>query len=60
MKVGYERGIEKLVFTAEEVSKMQEDLNEKQPKLIQMTAETDELLAKIQKESDEVVEPKKK
>jgi hypothetical protein len=38
---------------------MQLDLNEKQPKLEIMTAEADTLLEKIQRESREVVEPKK-
>lgn len=33
LKQGYDKGIEKLLFTAEEVYKMQQDLNEKQPKL---------------------------
>lgn len=59
LKLGYDKGIEKLLFTAEEVGKMQQDLNDKQPKLAQMTIETDILMEKIQKESKEVVEPKK-
>ena len=29
LKLGYDKGIEKLLFTAEEVYKMQQDLNEK-------------------------------
>lgn len=33
LKLGYDKGIEKLLFTAEEVTKMQQDLNEKQPRL---------------------------
>jgi dynein heavy chain len=40
-KLGYDKGIEKLLFTAEAVHVMQHDLNEKQPKLQQMTIETD-------------------
>jgi len=59
LKLGYEKGIEKLLQTAEEVTKMQIDLNEKQPRLEEMTIETDALMVKIQKESKEVVEPKK-
>ena len=59
LKQGYDKGIEKLLFTAEEVHKMQQDLSEKQPRLEQMTIETDILMEKIQKESREVVEPKK-
>jgi len=59
LKVGYETGIEKLLSTAEEVTKMQINLNDKQPRLEQMTVETDALMVKIQKESKEVVEPKK-
>jgi len=59
LKLGYEKGIEKLLFTAQEVSKMQQDLNDKQPKLEQMTIETDQLMVKIEKEQREVVEPKR-
>ena len=44
LKLGYDKGIEKLLFTADEVQKMQIDLNEKQPKLAQMTIETDILM----------------
>ena len=38
---------------------MQIDLNDKQPKLAQMTIETEILMLKIEKESREVVAPKK-
>ncbi len=58
-KLGYDKGIEKLLFTANEVHKMQQDLNEKQPILEEMTIQTDMMMEKITKESNEVVEPKK-
>ncbi len=44
-KLGYEKGVEKLQFTADEVAKMQEDLSDKEPKLHQMAKETEELMA---------------
>jgi hypothetical protein len=37
---------------------MQQEVNEKQPKLEEMTAEADVLMQQIKKESTEVVEPK--
>jgi phosphoribosyl-ATP pyrophosphohydrolase len=46
------------LFTADEVLKMRQDLNEKQPRLEVMTEETDLLMKKIEEESREVVEPK--
>ena len=59
LKLGYDKGIEKLLFTAEEVWKMKEDLADKQPKLAQMTVETELLMQQIERESREVVQPKK-
>ena len=58
LRAGYQRGVQKLLATAEEVQKMRQDLNEKQPRLEQMTVETDLLVLQIEKESTEVVEPK--
>jgi len=54
----YEKGVQKLVFTADQVLKMRQDLNEKQPRLEHMTQETDLLMQQIERESTEVVEPK--
>ena len=39
---------------------MEQDLREKEPKLHEMEKETDELMAQINKESVEVVQPKKR
>jgi len=58
LRAGYERGVQKLLFTADEVQKMRQDLNEKQPRLVQMTEETDYLMEQIEKESTQVVAPK--
>ena len=55
----YNLGIEKLICTANDVERIREDINEKQPKLRQMTIDAEELIEKIQRESEEVVEPKK-
>lgn len=57
-RLGYERGVEKLLFSADQVEKMKIDLSEKGPKLQEMSAEADRLLEQIQKESAEVVEPR--
>ena len=58
LKAGYDRGVEKLLFTAEEVQNMREDLKEKQPRLAVMTEEADVLMQQIEKEQREVVGPK--
>jgi dynein heavy chain len=58
LRASYERGVQKLLFTAEEVEKMREELNEKQPRLEQMTVETDLLMQQIEQESSQVVAPK--
>jgi hypothetical protein len=55
----YEVGLEKLAFTADAVKDMQEELTALKPELIKTVAETEELMAKVQKEKAEVVEPKK-
>jgi dynein heavy chain, axonemal len=44
LRAGYQRGVQKLLSTAEEVQKMRQDLNEKQPQLELMTVETDRLM----------------
>lgn len=43
-RLGYERGVEKLLFSADQVEKMKIDLSEKGPKLQEMSAEADRLL----------------
>ena len=55
----YEVGLEKLASTADAVKDMQEELTALKPELIKTVAETEELMAKVQKEKAEVVEPKK-
>ena len=55
----YEVGLEKLAFTADAVKDMQDELTALKPELIKTVAETEELMAKVQKEKAEVVEPKK-
>lgn len=59
-KKRYEIGLDKLSFTAEQVSLMQKELQELQPVLVKTVAETEELMATVQREKVEVVEPKKK
>ncbi|CAH8292450.1 unnamed protein product, partial [Schistosoma turkestanicum] len=54
MRNRYLIGLEKLGFAASEVGKMQIELRDLQPLLIVTSAETDELLNKIAKESVEV------
>jgi dynein heavy chain len=58
LRAGYDRGVEKLLSTAEEVAKMQRDIEEKQPLLAVMTQETDVLMVQIEKEQREVVAPR--
>ena len=60
LKIGYDKGIDKLEFTAGEVDTLQNHLVEQEPILQQMTVEAEALLEKIQVEKEEVVEPKKK
>ncbi|KAF5830265.1 dynein heavy chain, N-terminal region 2-domain-containing protein [Dunaliella salina] len=55
----YEVGLEKLLFTEQQVVTMQQELTDLQPKLIDTVAETERLMATVQKEKTEVVEPKK-
>lgn len=57
-RAGYERGVQKLLFTAAEVQKMRQDLNEKQPRLEVMTRETELLMQQIERESTLVVAPR--
>jgi len=47
LRAGYQRGVQKLLFTADEVLKMRQDLKEKQPRLQIMTQETDLLMQQI-------------
>ncbi|KAG2436335.1 hypothetical protein HXX76_006644 [Chlamydomonas incerta] len=55
----YEVGLEKLNFTAGQVSIMQDELTALKPVLIKTVAETERLMATVSKEKTEVVEPKK-
>ena len=55
----YEVGLEKLAFTADAVATMQDELTALKPELIKTVAETEDLMAKVQMEKVEVVEPKK-
>ena len=59
LKSRYEVGLEKLASSAEQVAGMQEELTALKPKLIITVGEVEELLAKIEREKEEVVEPKK-
>jgi len=59
MKEGYERGVDKLLSSADAVQKLRQALSEKQPRLEQMSKEADLLMVQIEKESVEVVEPRK-
>ena len=43
-KNDYDQGVHKLLFTAEQVLKMRQELKEKEPKLVKMTQETDVLM----------------
>lgn len=54
VKDRYENGLEKLLFTAKQVKKMQQDLEALKPKLIKAGAETEELMRRIDKEATEV------
>ncbi|PNH03664.1 Dynein heavy chain 7, axonemal [Tetrabaena socialis] len=55
----YEVGLEKLEFTAGQVSIMQDELTALKPVLIKTVAETERLMNTVSKEKTEVVEPKK-
>ncbi|KAK3272243.1 hypothetical protein CYMTET_19451 [Cymbomonas tetramitiformis] len=55
----YEVGLEKLEFTAQQVTVMQHELTALKPNLIKTVAETEQLMKVVQKEKTEVVEPKK-
>jgi dynein heavy chain len=58
-KKRYEIGLQKLQFTASQVVLMQDELTALKPNLIRTVSETEELMATVQKEKTEVVEPKK-
>jgi hypothetical protein len=53
-KKRYEVGLEKLAFTAEQVVVMQGELTALKPNLITTVAETERLMATVQKEKTEV------
>lgn len=52
-------GLGKLAFTEEQVQIMQEELTALQPNLVKTAKETELLMAQVNKEKTEVVEPKK-
>ena len=54
LKTRYETGLEKLDFAASQVSVMQQELKDLQPELVQTSAETEKLLAKIAQDTVEV------
>ncbi|KXZ49087.1 hypothetical protein GPECTOR_23g2 [Gonium pectorale] len=58
-KKRYEVGLDKLQFTAGQVSIMQDELTALKPVLIKTVEETERLMATVSKEKTEVVEPKK-
>ena len=53
-KKRYEVGLEKLQFTAEQVVVMQGELTALKPDLIRTVAETEKLMATVEKEKTEV------
>lgn len=53
-KKRYEVGLEKLQFTEQQVVIMQEELTALKPNLIRTVAETERLMATVQKEKTEV------
>jgi len=58
-KKRYEIGLEKLAFTADQVAKMQGELEALLPELGETVKATEALMAQVAKEKEEVVEPKK-
>lgn len=53
-KKRYEVGLEKLQFTEQQVTVMQDELTALKPNLIKTVAETEKLMATVQKEKTEV------
>eukprot|EP00803_Ostreobium_quekettii_P003694 evm.model.scf_198.7 EVM.evm.TU.scf_198.7 scf_198:70733-88803(+) len=58
-KKRYGIGLEKLEFTERQVAIMQEELTALKPSLVKTVADTEKLMATVEKEKTEVVEPKK-
>jgi dynein heavy chain, axonemal len=54
----YSNGVQKLLSTAEQVKRMEEELIEKQPILVTMQAETSQIAAEIQAQAA-AMEPKR-
>ncbi len=54
LKRRYETGLEKLEFAANEVTKMQKELQDLQPQLVKMSEETDKMMIQIEQETVEV------
>ncbi|GIL82190.1 hypothetical protein Vretifemale_11083, partial [Volvox reticuliferus] len=55
----YENGLDKLQFTAEQVTIMKNELQAMSPVLARTVAETEQLLSEIAREKEQVVEPKR-
>ncbi|GIL64289.1 hypothetical protein Vafri_18269 [Volvox africanus] len=55
----YENGLDKLQFTAEQVTVMKNELQAMSPVLARTVAETEQLLSEIAREKEQVVEPKR-
>jgi dynein heavy chain, axonemal len=58
-KKRYEVGLQKLDFTEKQVVLMQNELTALRPNLVRTVEETERLMATVQREKTEVVEPKK-
>lgn len=55
----YETGLEKLAFAAEQVNKMQKELEDLQPELVRSAAATEELMGQIELKMPGVIETRK-
>ena len=58
-KMRYEVGLEKLAFAADQVNKMQKELEDLQPELVKSAAATEELMAQIEQKMPGVMETRK-
>lgn len=58
-RMRYETGLEKLAFAAEQVNKMQKELEDLQPELVRSAAATEELMGQIEQKMPGVMETRK-
>lgn len=58
-KIRYDVGLEKLAFAADQVNKMQKELEDLQPELVTSAAATEELMAQIEMKMPGVMETRK-